>query len=346
MRAWMQSAATAVCLLTALAGHGADEESEEAPELQDIKQVQIQVLISETNEKGLRDIGANLNFSRFVRGEEQSGSVQEVTTNVFSPSSDFSGVTVPAPDQNRYDPPLRPDDDNNLGNNVQSREGFGLTASVIDPGYGTIEGAFRSVERTDDVDLVSKPEVLIVDEGKATIKAGGEVPYQSISYDNKGNPQLGIEFQNVGANMIITPTILSDETVQLHLEKLDVSEVARIDNLRGVDLPVFSQRSQTGFVTVPDGQTLVIGGLTSRVVRKSERRVPIIGSIPVLGMPFRGRESEANFTHLLIFVTPTIVDMRDMSQEATSAMRFWRERGGEYRSAERIEREIGVMGEE
>ena len=63
----------------------------------DIRQVQVQVWISETNEKGLRNIGANLDYTRFVRQVEQQGSVQQVTTNLFDQSGDFSQVTLPSP---------------------------------------------------------------------------------------------------------------------------------------------------------------------------------------------------------------------------------------------------------
>ncbi|MBP8129380.1 MAG: type II and III secretion system protein [Candidatus Hydrogenedentes bacterium] len=317
----------------------------QTPAPQDIRQVQIQVLISETNERGVRDIGANLDYTRFVRGEEQSGSLQQVSTNVFDPVSDFEDVTLPVPDQTLFPPPLRPDEDNNLANAIQTRGGVGLTASVISPGYGTVEAAFRAVERKRDVDLVSKPEVLVVNGGAAIIKAGGQVPYQSVTYDAKGAMQLGITFEDIGVNLSIVPTILPNDSIELNLQQLDVSEVARIENLRGVDLPVFSKRSQTGLVVVPNGQTLVIGGLTTRVVRKSERRVPIIGSVPILGVPFRSRKSEADFSHLLIFVTPTIVDLRKLNedQDAVNALHFWRERGGEYISSESIEREMSSM---
>lgn len=357
----MRAASFLLVFLALLAGAYADETPADAPPadappadtqpaapagLRDIRQVQIQVLISETNDKGVRDIGANLDYTRFVRGVEQSGSLQQVSTNLFSPQGDFGGVTMPVPDQTVFNPPLRPDEDNNLATGIQAREGFGLTASVISPGYGTVEGVFRAAERKSDVEIVSKPEVLVMNQGTATIQAGGEVPYQSLDYDVKGMAQLGIEFQPVGANLTIVPTILSNNMIQLHLQQLDVSEVARIDNLRGIDLPVFSKRSQTGFVTVPNGQTLVIGGLNSRVVRKSERHLPVIGAVPILGIPFRARKSEVTFSHLLIFVTPTVVDLRDMGDDARSALEFWRTRSGDYQYADRIDQEVAVMQDE
>lgn len=309
----------------------------------DIRQVQVQVWISETSEQGLRQLGANLNFTRFVRGVEQSGSVQQVSTNVFDPIGDFGGVTLPVPDQSLFTAPLRPDEDNNVANGVQSRSGFGLTANVIDSDTGTIDAVFRATERQADVDLISKPELLVVNDGTATIKAGGQVPYQDVTTDAKGNSQLQVTFGDTGVNLVMKPTIQSNDFIKLHITQLEVTDIDRIESIRGVDLPVFSKRSQTGIVTVPNGQTLVIGGLSSRVVRRTERRVPVLGKLPILGMPFRSRESEADITHLLIFVSPTVVDLRNLSKQGFNALNFWKERGSQWDNTERIEREIEAM---
>lgn len=339
-------AALALCAASWLA------RAEEAPAppppdgMRDIRQVQIQVWISETNEKGLRDIGANLNYTRFVRGEEQSGSLQQITTNVTRFTSDFDQVTLPAPDQRLFDPPLRPDENAIIADGVQTRMGAGLTASIISPGYGTIDGVFRAAERKADVDLISKPELLVENNAVAQIMAGGQVPYQDVTFDNQGNLQLGVKWQDIGVIMKLQPTILPNDFVQLNIQQLEVSDVTRIENLRGIDLPVFSKRSQTGFVLVPNTQTLVIGGLSSRVVRRSERRVPVVGRLPLLGMPFRSRKSEADMTTLLIFVSPTVVDLRNMTDRTVNALHFWRQRGGDWISSERIEREIEIMRDE
>lgn len=313
--------------------------------LENIQQVQIQVWISETNEQGLRELGMNLNYTRFVRGTEQTGSVQQVTTNVFDPR-DFSRVTLPAPDQTLFAAPLRPDEDSNLATGVQTREGSGLTASIIDSDKGTIDALFRGTERKSDVDLISKPEILVVNAGKATIKAGGQVPYQDVTYDKNGVPQLAVVWRDVGVTLEMTPTILPNNYVNLDIANLEVSDINRIENLRGVDLPVFSSRKQTGQVYVPDGQTLVIGGLSSRVIRKTERRVPLLGSLPVIGAGFRSRNSEADITTLLIFVSPTVVDLRNMSKRADSAINFWRQTTSDWSHSKDITHEVENMSNE
>jgi type II secretory pathway component GspD/PulD (secretin) len=72
--------------------------------------------------------------------------------------------------------------------------------------------------------------------------------------------------------------------------------------------------------------------------------VPLLGSIPILGIPFRGRNTQSTNSHLLIFVSPTIVNLRNMSEEAKSALNFWQDR--RWENSGRISKEIQVMQDE
>ena len=313
------------------------------PPLKPLDQVQIKVWITEYNEQGLRELGTNLTYTRVVRGVEQSGTVQQINTNTFNPLNPSFTVTLPAPDQTLFDPPLRPDFNTSLAG-IQTQAGGGLVASILSPGYGTVEALFRAIEQKSEVDLVSKPEVLVIDNGIAEIHAGGQVPYQNIVYTAAGVGQLNVTWENIGVNMQLQPLILPNNSVKLDIKDLGVSDVVRVDNIRGIDLPVFATRKQTGIVIVPDGNTFVIGGLSSRVVQKTERRVPILGKIPLIGIGFRGRNSRATNSHLLIFVQPTIVDLRKLTPEANNALNFWN--SPEWQNSERIGREVTVMEEE
>ncbi|NIA15373.1 MAG: hypothetical protein GWP08_14990 [Nitrospiraceae bacterium] len=333
---------TAILLTLTFLGAVAQEDLPATP-VKSLNQVQIQVWITETNETGLRELGTNLNYTRIVRGVDQGGSLQQVTTNVFNPRNPQFNVTLPAPDT-RYFTSIRPDMNNGPGNGIQTQSGAGMVTSVISPGYGTIEGVFRAIEQKADVDLISKPEILVVDGAPAEIHAGGQVPFQNILYNDKGVGQLKVTWQDIGVKLKLTPTILSNDTVKVLIAELGVSDVTRFDTVRGIDLPVFSTRSQTGEVLVPNGQTLVIGGLSSRVVQKSERRVPVVGAIPLIGAVFRGRTSKAANSHLLIFVSPTIVNLRELSQDAERALSFWRDR--RWENSERISKEIDIMEQE
>ena len=317
-------------------------EQEKLPRPQPVsfRQVQMHVWISETNEQGLRDIGTNLTYTRF--SSNSGDNVQQIITNVFDPFNPLFNVTLPAPNQTNFNEPLRPDRGDTSG--IQTQAGAGLTFSLIESNHGQIDGTIRAIEQNNDIDLISKPELLVIEKSTAEIKAGGKVPYQDIQYDNKGVPRLNVAFKDVGVSMRITPTIRDDNLIKLDIEQLEVTDVSRVDNIRGVDLPVFAMRSQTGIVLVPDGQALVIGGLSSQVTRRTERRVPILGRIPVVGILFRGRQSEIQKTHLMIFVLPTVVDLRDMTPAATNALDFWR--NGSWNNEQAIADEMRLMRSE
>ncbi len=320
------------------------------PQLENINQVQIQVWISETTEDGLRDFGTNLNYVRSTRGVERSGTVERVSTRVFD--ADAFQVTLPAPDNNAYPDNVRltPEAASSVtagnvrvGSGITTSSGAGMTFSILESDHGTIEGVTRAIEQKADADLISKPELLVFEGGTAEIHAGEEVPFQSLIYQ-KGLAQLQVQWRNVGVNMGLSPKIIGDDLIEVNISKLDVSDQLPSSPIRGIDLPVFSTRSQTGTIVVPNGQTLVIGGLSTRNVFKSERRVPIVGKLPILGLPFRGRRVEARNSHLLIFVSPTVVDLRNLRPEAISALNFWREE--KWKHLDRIEQEIEIMEDE
>ena len=309
------------------------------PPLVDLLQVQMHVWISETSEQGIRELGSNLSYNRFE--DNTSDSLQAANSVVFNPNDPSYQVTMPAPNQSLHQPPLRPDDSENM-NGLQTQGGAGLNFTLIETNHGTYDGIFRAIDLSTDVDLMSKPELLVINGMQASIHAGGEVPFQTVKYA-KGVQQFGVEFKPVGVQMDITPTIRTDGLIELNISKLDVTDISRVDQIRGLDLPIISKRSQTGIVVVPNGQSLVIGGLSSQINRTSERRVPIIGKVPVVGTLFRSRTTESENSTLLIFVSPTIVDLRHLNAESTNAMEFWKE--GSWRSKSKVIDEIDLLKE-
>ncbi|HOS03510.1 MAG TPA: hypothetical protein PKZ01_10545, partial [Candidatus Hydrogenedentes bacterium] len=318
-----------------------------------IKQTQIKVWFIETSEQGLRDLGTNLTYTRYVRGEARNGAVGRVTSNLFSPTSNSYRVTLPAPVTDPSDPSftgvpnvppsgtvLRPDLHPPLSDGIQAQNGAGLTFDIVDSRHGSIDGVFRSIETKTDSDLVSKPELLVRDGQEALVHAGGQFPFQDISYPN-GRATLNVAWRDLGVTMRLNAQSIADNLVQINIGQLDVSDIARVQRLRGIDLPVFSTRSQSGLVVVPSGQTLVIGGLTSSVVNRTENRVPLLGAIPLVGIPFRSRRTEPTKSHLLVFISPTVVDLRNLDSEANNALNFWQSEG--WKHTEGFRKEIQIM---
>ena len=174
----------------------------------------------------------------------------------------------------------------------------------------------RAVEGDADTNLISTPSVVTTDNEEATLNVGQEVPFVTGSYTNTGgnagavNPFQTIQRQQIGVKLSITPQINEGDSMVLDISQ-EISNIAQ--SAAAVDL-ITNQRVVETTVIVDDGQILVLGGLLEDALRESDQRVPILGSIPVLGALFRARTTEKIKTNLMIFIRPTI--LRDAATTA------------------------------
>lgn len=121
----------------------------------------------------------------------------------------------------------------------------------------------------------------------------------------------------VGVKLIVTPRIIGDTNIALTL-KPEISIVEVIPERKTLggrinESPIFARRKLYTQATVPNGSTLVLGGLLNDDTQKNFTKVPLLGDIPVLGLLFRKDSKSRNKRNLLIFVTPTIVEDTDFT---------------------------------
>ncbi len=114
---------------------------------------------------------------------------------------------------------------------------------------------------------------------------------------------------DVGVKLRMVPHIIPGGMVRLELEPSIEAVTSAGDDLA----PTISKRTVSTTVTVPDGRTIVIAGLTRNDVVENKRAVPILGRIPFLGWLFRWDSTQETRTNILIFVTPRIVDTDDQA---------------------------------
>ncbi len=190
---------------------------------------------------------------------------------------------------------------------------FGL-GRVSDTGV-SFAGILRALEGNADTNIISTPSIVTTDNEEATINVGQEVPFVTGSYTNTGsaggavNPFQTISREQIGVKLTITPQINEGNSLLLHISQ-EISNIA--SSAQGaVDL-ITNLRTIETTVIVDDGQILVLGGLLEDVLRESEQRVPILGSLPIIGALFRVRKTDMVKTNLLVFIRPTI--LRDASQ--------------------------------
>jgi general secretion pathway protein D len=170
-----------------------------------------------------------------------------------------------------------------------------------------------------DTNILSTPSLVTMDNEEAEIVVGQNVSVPTGSYTSTGNnstpenPFTTFERQDVGIKLKVVPQINEGDTIRLEIEQEVSSTVPSTGNNRD-----FSTRKIKTRVMVDDGKILVLGGLISDDVQEVEQRVPILGSIPLLGWLFRYNRSTHNKTNLMVFLRPTI--LRD--SEANNRITF------------------------
>jgi general secretion pathway protein D len=176
----------------------------------------------------------------------------------------------------------------------------------------------RALEGDADTNIISTPSLVTTDNEEASLNVGQEVPFVTGSFTNTGgnigsvNPFQTIQREQVGVKLTITPQINEGNSLLLDISQ-EISNIAQ--SVEGATDLITNQRIVETTVIVDDGQILVLGGLLEDVLRESEQRVPILGSIPFLGALFRVQATDKVKTNLLVFIRPTI--LRDAATIST-----------------------------
>ena len=197
--------------------------------------------------------------------------------------------------------------------------GEGLTLGVgrISDSGVSFAAILRALQGDADTNIISTPSIVTTDNEEATLTVGQEVPFVTGSFTNTGsvggavNPFQTINREQIGVKLTITPQINETNSLVLAISQ-EISSIAQ-SAAGAVDL-ITNQRTIETTVIVDDGQILVLGGLLEDALRESEQRVPILGSIPLIGTLFRVRKTDKIKTNLMIFIRATI--LRDSTQTA------------------------------
>jgi type IV pilus assembly protein PilQ len=152
-------------------------------------------------------------------------------------------------------------------------------------------------------EIVSSPRVITSNQREAIIEQGQEIPYQEAA----SSGATTIQFKKAVLSLKVTPQITPDNRIilDLNVKKDSVGQIVVASG--GVNVPSIDTREVTTQVLVNDGQTVVLGGIFETEKRDTERKVPFIGDVPVIGRLFKTTLSSNNKDELLIFVTPKIL---------------------------------------
>ena len=306
----------------------------------DIKQVHIEAKFMEVEQKILNELGVNWSLAPTAGG---TGNVN-AATNLRSINSVFASNNATVRQLNVTGNPAIPQPAPNfpgginLGNTNTSYSG---TVGII--GAETLGVAIRAIEENAGSDLMSSPSLTVLDGKTAVIKVAQLLRYPQAYGDTQSNvgtasttgtggsstsvaitagtPQ-DFTIQEVGVTLEVTPTVAADDSIALNLKpkvtefegfveyggtSIAISGAVTVSVPSGFFQPIFSTREVTTDVTVFDGATVVIGGLTREEVKTVDDKVPVLGSIPLIGAAFRSSGKTIQKKSLMVFVTANLV---------------------------------------
>jgi len=182
--------------------------------------------------------------------------------------------------------------------------------AIIGVGSDHFGALITALSANSKSNLLSTPSLLTLDNQKAEILVGQNVPFQTGSYttatDGASNPFTTIERKDIGVTLKVTPHINEGATLRLEIEQ-EISSIApSTQGVNAVDL-ITNKRSIKSTILAEDGQVIVLGGLIQDDVTQSNSKVPLLGDIPLLGHLFRSTRDTHIKRNLMVFLRPSVV---------------------------------------
>ncbi len=172
------------------------------------------------------------------------------------------------------------------------------------------QGVLDLLKKTGDVDILSSPRITVLHNSEAKIQVGTNEAYVTntvVQNTTNATTAENVNFIQVGVLLKVKPQINKDKYVTMEIEP-EVSSVASfLTTSSGNKIPIVRTSNAKTRVMIKDGVTIVIGGLIDRSMSKERSKVPILGSIPIIGLPFKRVENQMTNSELVIFLTPHII---------------------------------------
>jgi len=183
-------------------------------------------------------------------------------------------------------------------------------------------GALASfLETNADGNVLSKPNMIALDNEEAKIVVGQNVPFVTGSYTNNNsssgsvNPFTTVERKDVGLTLRVRPQVGEGGTVRMTVFQENSSvDASSKSNTQGLTT---NKSSIETTVVIDNGATLVLGGLLKDEYSNGDSKVPLLGDIPILGNLFKSRSRSRNKTNLMVFLRPVVMRDQDTANAVT-----------------------------
>lgn len=287
-------------------------------------QVLIQVLIAEVLLNNTDEFGVELGlqdsllFDRSLVGDVVETASGTLLGDTLNPGYNFNNVPL----GNNGVPPAAVANSDKVGGQglsnfslgrVNNQLGFG--GLVLSASSESVSVLIRALKVCGRLDVLSRPQVMTLDNQPAFIQVGQRVP-QVVSTSLTTFGQVNsIELENIGLILGVRPRISPDGLVVMEVDaeksRIDTSTpgipIAIAANGQTITSPIYNTTLAQTSVSAASGQTIILGGLITKSNERFSRRVPYLSNIPLLGMLFRYDSKVGIRTELLIILTPHVV---------------------------------------
>ena len=267
-------------------------------------QVMIESKFIEVSNGDLSDIGVDWAYLNENASDLLGGSGAGSGNPGFSPHPyDLDTKTIPTPNGSVF---AGVDSyANGLANIAAGGASGGLVAVFSSSQFAATLTAIQTENRSK---LVSNPTVVVMNNQQAVFQVGEDYPIREFSVnDETGQLETGeIDYRFVGIELDVTPSVNAAGMITLDVHPV-VSALGDVvpTNVGGAILEdrIFKKRDAKTQVTIKDGYTIALGGLTAETEDNDSSKIPFLGDLPFLGQLFRSDVSNVASTNLIIFLT-------------------------------------------
>ena len=189
------------------------------------------------------------------------------------------------------------------------------TASTMKLNVGTLANdkytfALTLIKSFGKTKVVSSPHIVVCNNEEAKFMVGTREAYVTTTIttgDVTTTTSESVQFIDVGVTLYVTPTINKDGFVKMHI-KPEVSSISSwLTTTEGNKIPIVDTSNVETDVLVKDGNTIILAGLIKKTAAKDVAKMPLLGSLPILGKLFSNTSDSNEKKELAIFLTPHII---------------------------------------
>ena len=205
----------------------------------------------------------------------------------------------------------------------------GITSSIAGFSYSIanaskqIVGMLNLLAKNSQLNVISSPSILVLDNQEAEIRVGDQQPIFAGSTTTSGGLRTdSIQYKDTGVSLKVTPRVNSSGMITMSLVQ-EVTDVGEVDQATGQRS--FLQRNIKSKVAVKTGETIVLGGLIRDNSTAGKQGVPKLHKVPIIGNLFGATNKQSTRTELLVLITPTAIrnqkDLYKTGEELRSKMK-------------------------